>query len=98
MSPPPADKEAGPHSSVERAQRLGRFKNAALASAVIGFGLQLAGTVTGHTQLAQIGMGMFLFGLPLFFVGLYLGRRLQAASPPPPAEKRSVKRTRRKKK
>lgn len=83
------------NSSMERAQRLSRFKNAALASAVIGFGLQLAGTVTGQTQLAQIGMGMFLFGLPLFFVGLYLSRRRQPATPPP-AEKRPGKKSRRK--
>jgi hypothetical protein len=94
MSPPSA---YDPAAAAEKAQRLGRFKNAALASAVIGFGLQLAGTVTGHTQLAQVGMGMFLFGLPLFFVALYLGRRVQAAAPPPP-EKRPGKRPRRKRK
>ena len=97
MSPPPRDKETAT-ASVERAQRLGRFKNAALASAVIGFGLQLAGTVTGHSQLAQVGMGMFLFGLPLFFVGLYLGRRLQQPAPAAPVEKRPGRRPRRKKK
>jgi hypothetical protein len=97
MSPSPDDKDKSYQSTVARAQRLGRFKNAALASAVIGFGLQLAGTVTGNTQLAQVGMGMFLFGLPLFFVGLYLGRRWQPATPPP-VERHPGKRRRRKKK
>jgi uncharacterized membrane protein YtjA (UPF0391 family) len=98
MSPPPATKETGSKPSLERAQRLGRFKNAALVSAVIGFGLQLAGTVTGHTQLAQVGMGMFLFGLPLFFVALYLGRRWQPAAPVAPVEKGPARRPRRRKK
>jgi hypothetical protein len=94
----PTTKDAkGSDPAMERAQRLGRFKNAALASAVIGFGLQLAGTVTGQTQLAQVGMGMFLFGLPLFFVGLYLGRRQQPV-PPPTTERTPARRPRRKKK
>lgn len=61
-----------PSSGARRGRLL---KNLALCCAMSGFALQLGGGITGHWLVFQIGLGLFLLALPLFFLGRILGRR-----------------------
>ncbi len=94
----PSEKKTGVALSEEWVPRLKRLKNAALVSAVIGFGVQIVGTLAGHAQMAQVGMGMFMFGIPVFLVGYFLSQRWQAPAPPPVAQKGPARRPPRRKK
>jgi hypothetical protein len=40
-----------------------------------GFALTLGGGITGYELVARLGLALFLLAFPLFFLGLYLGRR-----------------------
>lgn len=40
-----------------------------------GFALQLGGGITGHWLVFKIGLALFLLAFPVFFLGLYLGKR-----------------------
>jgi hypothetical protein len=94
----PSEKKAGTTLSEAWAERLGRLKSAALVSAVIGFGVQIVGTLIGHAQMTQVGMGMFLLGIPAYFVGLFLSRRWQQPPPAPAVQKGPARRPPRRKK
>jgi hypothetical protein len=58
------------------AARRGRLlKNIALCCALSGFALQLGGGIAGQGVVLRVGILLFLLAFPLFFLGLYLGRR-----------------------
>lgn len=57
------------------ARRGRRVRNVALCCAMSGFALQLGGGITGNALLFKIGAVLFLLAFPLFFLGLFLGRR-----------------------
>lgn len=58
------------------AARRGRLvKNIALFCAMSGFALQLGGGVSGSGLLFKTGLILFILAFPLFFYGLFLGRR-----------------------
>ncbi len=94
----PSEKKAGTTLSEGWAERLRRLKNAALFSAVLGFILQIVGTLIGHAQLAQIGMGMFMFGVPVALIGIYFTRGAKKTPPAPVVQKGPARRPPRRKK
>lgn len=51
------------------------MKNVALCCAMIGFALQLGGGIIGSGAILKTGLVLFLLAFPLFFIGLFLGRR-----------------------
>jgi len=56
--------------------RYGRtLKNLALVCLFSGFALELGGAITANRTLFRAGVWFFLLGLPLLFLGIYLGRR-----------------------
>jgi hypothetical protein len=58
------------------AARHGRLlKNIALCCVMSGFALQLGGGITGQWLVFKIGLALFLLAFPVFFFGLYLGKR-----------------------
>jgi hypothetical protein len=61
-----------PSASARRGRML---KNVALCFAMSGFALELGGGIIGHWLVFKIGLSLFLLAFPLFFLGLFLGRR-----------------------
>jgi len=58
------------------AARRGRqLKNIALFCALSGFALELGGGIVGDWLAFKVGLFLFLLAFPLFFLGLFLGRR-----------------------
>ena len=56
--------------------RYGRIlKNLALVSLFSGFALELGGAITDNRMLFQAGVWFFLLGIPLLFLGIFMGRR-----------------------
>jgi hypothetical protein len=60
-------------SAAARGGRL--LKNLALCCAMSGFALTLGGGIIGSGLISRIGLILFLLAFPLFFLGLFLGRR-----------------------
>lgn len=60
-------------SSAARRSRL--IKNIALSCLFIGFALELGGGITSDWRLFKVGVFLFLMAIPLFLIGLLLGRR-----------------------
>ena len=60
-------------SPAARGSRL--LKNIALFCALSDFALQLGGGIAGQRLVLKVGLVLFLAAFPLFFLGLYLGRR-----------------------
>lgn len=56
-------------------QRSRQLKNIGLCCLLSGFGLLLGGAIVGQSTVAYSGVGLFLFGLPLLFLGIRLGRK-----------------------
>jgi hypothetical protein len=56
--------------------RYGRtLKNLALVCLFSGFALELGGAITDNRILFRTGIYFFLLGIPLLFLGIFLGRR-----------------------
>lgn len=58
-----------------RELRIRQLKNIALVGLLSGFGLLLGGAIAGASQVAYFGLGLFLLGMLLLFLGIGLGRR-----------------------
>jgi hypothetical protein len=58
------------------AARRGRqLKNVALCCALSGFALELGGGIVAQWLVFKVGLFLFLLAIPLFGLGLFLGRR-----------------------
>ena len=57
-----------------RELRIRQLKNIALFGLMSGFGLLLSGAITGAAKVAYFGLGLFLLGMLLLFLGIRLGR------------------------
>ncbi len=58
------------------AQARGRFfKNIAFVALFSGFALEIGGGIMGNWLVLRVGIFLFLMGIPLFFIGWWLGRR-----------------------
>jgi hypothetical protein len=57
------------------ARRSRLLKNVALCCAMSGFALELGGGIAGNWLVFKVGLILFLLAFPLFFLGLFLGRR-----------------------
>ena len=56
--------------------RYGRIlKNLALVCLFSGFALELGGAITDNRILFRTGVWFFLLGIPLLFLGIFMGRR-----------------------
>jgi len=62
-----------PPSSSDRHGRT--LKNLALCFLLSGFALDLGGAILGNGTLFKVGIFLFLAGIPLLTLGLFLGRR-----------------------
>ena len=62
-------------SNAAPAQARGRFfKNLAFVALFSGFALELGGGIMGNGLVLKVGIFLFLMGIPLFFIGWWLGR------------------------
>ena len=61
-------------STHKRDLRIRQLKNIALFGLLSGFGLLLGGAIVGASKLAYLGLGLFLLGMLLLFLGLRFGR------------------------
>ncbi len=52
-----------------------RLKFAALCCIIFGFGVELTGVVLKNSSLFNLGLILFLLGLPGYFIGWCISRR-----------------------
>jgi hypothetical protein len=51
------------------------LKNLALCFLLSGFALELGGAIVGNSTVFKVGIFLFLMGIPLLALGIFLGRR-----------------------